>query len=63
MSQELQPKKLTRGEKNKLRHRRQVEQKELTATCPDCGGQMSWCSCCQMFSQHCCVDWGTCLCR
>ena len=31
-------------------------------TCPDCGGQMSWCSCCQVWSKSCCVDYGTCQC-
>jgi hypothetical protein len=32
------------------------------ATCPDCGGMMSWCTCCNMYSQNCCVDYGTCQC-
>jgi hypothetical protein len=32
------------------------------STCPDCGGQMHWCSTCQMWSKSCCVDWGTCQC-
>ena len=32
------------------------------ADCPDCGGTMTWCSCCCMYSQHCCVDYGTCQC-
>ena len=27
-----------------------------------CGGEMSWCSCCEMYSNNCCVDWGTCQC-
>jgi hypothetical protein len=32
------------------------------ATCPDCGGMMPWCSCCNMYTQTCCIDWGTCAC-
>ena len=31
-----------------------------TKTCPDCGGQMIWC--CEMWSQVCCHDYGTCPC-
>jgi len=27
-----------------------------------CGGQMSWCDCCQMYSNNCCVPYGTCQC-
>jgi hypothetical protein len=30
--------------------------------CPDCGGMMTWCTCCEVYSQNCCVDYGTCLC-
>jgi len=30
--------------------------------CPDCGGQMLWCSCCEVYTQTCCVDYGTCMC-
>ena len=28
--------------------------------CPDCGGRMIWC--CDMWSQICCYDYGTCPC-
>ncbi len=31
-------------------------------TCPDCCGVMNWCNSCKMWSQVCCVDWGTCAC-
>jgi hypothetical protein len=31
-------------------------------TCPECGGQMHWCSCCQVWSRSCCVEYGTCQC-
>ncbi len=27
-----------------------------------CGGNMSWCGCCEMYSSGCCVDYGTCAC-
>lgn len=30
--------------------------------CHDCGGQTSWCSICEMYSQNCCIPYGTCLC-
>jgi cytochrome c-type biogenesis protein CcmH/NrfF len=30
--------------------------------CPDCGGQMIWCSNCQIYTQICCVEYGTCMC-
>lgn len=32
------------------------------STCPHCGGTMSWCSFCQVWSSNCCIDWGTCQC-
>lgn len=30
--------------------------------CNNCGENMSWCNTCQMFTQTCCVDYGTCQC-
>ncbi len=30
--------------------------------CQSCGGSMTWCSCCQCWTQNCCVDYGTCMC-
>ena len=27
-----------------------------------CGGYMSWCSCCECYTNNCCVDYGTCMC-
>lgn len=30
--------------------------------CPYCGGTMNWCSCCEMWSSSCCIDYGTCQC-
>jgi hypothetical protein len=31
-------------------------------SCSMCGGQMSWCSCCEVWSSTCCCDYGTCQC-
>lgn len=31
-------------------------------TCPRCGGQMTWCSVCKVWSKTCCIDYGTCMC-
>ncbi len=30
--------------------------------CPYCNGYMSWCSICEVWSQNCCTDYGTCQC-
>lgn len=30
--------------------------------CPECGGEMTWCELCQMWSRTCCEDFGTCEC-
>lgn len=30
--------------------------------CYDCGGQKPWCSACEVYTQTCCVDYGTCMC-
>lgn len=30
--------------------------------CPYCGGRMSWCSCCEVWSRTCCEEYGTCQC-
>jgi len=30
--------------------------------CPDCGGEMEWCNVCDMYTQICCIDYGTCWC-
>lgn len=31
-------------------------------SCDSCGGEQSWCSCCETYTKTCCVDWGTCMC-
>lgn len=51
--------------KNKLRKKVQWERKKKhwTRDCTSgCGGQEVWCNCCEMFTQTCCVDYGTCMC-
>ena len=30
--------------------------------CGSCEGYMLWCSCCEVYTQTCCVDYGTCMC-
>lgn len=30
--------------------------------CPDCGGNMYWCTSCEIWSKTCCEDYGSCLC-
>ena len=40
----------------------EAEVMALDGVCPDCRGDMEWCDCCQMWSQICCVDYGTCEC-
>ena len=30
--------------------------------CPDCGGQIEWCTSCNMWTQTCCETYGTCAC-
>jgi hypothetical protein len=49
-----------RRRKRTIKHRQ--HQKDRGLKCPDCSGYMSWCSCCDMWSKYCCVDYGTCQC-
>ena len=32
------------------------------AECPNCGGAMEWCELCQMWTQTCCEEYGSCMC-
>ena len=53
--------------RHERRRRKQVERRRdwfnnRTEHCDQCGGQQSWCSCCQMFTRNCCVPYGTCMC-
>ena len=38
------------------------EHDEGDSTCPDCGGEMTWCESCRMWTQLCCEEYGTCMC-
>lgn len=33
-----------------------------TRQCEYCGGNLSWCSCCEVWSRNCCIEYGTCEC-
>jgi hypothetical protein len=33
-----------------------------TEDCYECGGQMIWCTICQMYTRTCCEEYGTCMC-
>jgi hypothetical protein len=37
--------------------------KSSDGRCPECGGQMTWCSGCQVWSRTCCEKYGTCMCN
>jgi len=30
--------------------------------CPECGGEMSWCTSCKTWTSTCCYEWGDCYC-
>ncbi len=32
------------------------------STCELCGGTMTWCTCCEVYSSDCCEQYGTCMC-
>lgn len=48
-----------RRERNKTHWQNKRDRGE---ECPYCGGVMSWCSTCQMWSKVCCSEYGTCAC-
>lgn len=46
-------------------HKREQERiygPEGSKQCYMCGGKMTWCSCCDMYSSYCCEEYGTCQC-
>lgn len=45
--------------KDAKRRRRRERQQGI---CPNCGGQMSWCDVCEMWSSDCCEEYGDCMC-
>lgn len=54
---------LKRNERRReQRFKRYGERPHGDKTCPYCNGEMSWCSCCEMYSSNCCQDYGTCQC-
>lgn len=57
----------TRGQKNKDRHKRQVEHNKMYYPkyfeCDMCGQKTAkWCEGCRMMTCYNCSEWGTCLC-
>ena len=38
------------------------ERDESNSSCSNCGGTMTWCDLCRMWSKSCCEDYGTCMC-
>lgn len=48
------------------RRRRTIEKRRRQRgngiECPDCGGIMPWCTACEMYTQVCCIEYGTCQC-
>ena len=56
----VQRRKARKGENNRNNYHQRRDRN--APSCEQCGGQMSWCSCCEMYSRNCCVDYGTCWC-
>jgi len=48
--------------KESVNKERTDEDEERRKRCEDCGGVMSWCESCEIHTQTCCVDYGTCRC-
>ena len=42
---------------------RRTKTKNSGKECPDCGGCMSWCTICDVWTKDCCQDYGSCLCN
>lgn len=51
-----------RARNNARKRLRQIIRDKGNSKCYDCGGSMSWCSFCEVWTQDCCVDYGTCQC-
>ena len=41
---------------------KKANDKYKTMECNSCGGRMTWCSCCGVWTQLCCEKYGTCMC-
>jgi hypothetical protein len=56
---------MNRLERRKARKRERSKNKwnDKYSNCDlGCGGQMQWCTCCRMYTNICCVPYGTCQC-
>ena len=47
---------------NRRYSREQRKHRYGKEVCDMCGGYMSWCTCCEVWSSTCCQDYGTCQC-
>lgn len=51
---------IKKGQRNKDNYYQRMSRR--TERCDSCGGEMSWCTCCECFTKTCCVPYGTCQC-
>ena len=53
-----------RRERKREKDRERLEEKihPMYKQCPYCGGQMTWCNFCKVYSEDCHVPYGTCQC-
>lgn len=49
--------------RRKARKQYRIDRVPRTKRCPFCGGKMTWCEGCGMWSKTCCQDWGSCQCN
>ena len=43
-------------------NKKRKQERRKTKYCDNCGGSMTWCNSCQMYSRNCCEDYGSCMC-
>jgi len=62
--EEKHTKKIARAAKRIKANRARKESYFLAkeGVCPECGGEMTWCDICRMYSADCCQEYGTCAC-
>ena len=46
----------------RIKVREENRKRDFPEICYMCGGYMSWCSCCEVWSSNCCCEYGTCEC-
>lgn len=56
----VQRRKQRKGENNQNKYR--TRKIRNAPRCTDCGGKETWCEICEMYSQNCCIEYGTCEC-